>query len=286
MTIALHAAFADCAFADDEDLLRRCLFVISRQRSGTTMLRKTLSSHPDIADLGEVMHDARPVGFYTVLAEAMAQDLRAAMHSGWFEVLTTTISRLAPQPRPAALLIDIKYQMALSLGSTFVGSRMVNTLAQRLRRHGAGAIHVIRRNKLAMITSQDRARRTRVWREESTDRPAPAPVTLDIPTLADRIAREEAMDAYFATELRRVNGTITLVYEEMIGPDGALANHCSDPVAARFGLPDVFDRMPPLIKQGLPLTQAIANFDAVAAYVHALVDAGRLSPVYRDYLES
>lgn len=284
MTLAAPADPARNAADDDADLMQRCLFVIGRQRSGTTMLRKTIASHPDIADLGEVMHIERSVGFYTVLAEAMAQDLHLATHSAWFNVLRSTITRLAPQPRPAVLLVDMKYQMALSFGSTFVGNRMVNTLTQRLRREGAGTIHVIRRNKLAMIASQDSARRTMVW--GGANPAPPAPVTIDIPTLADRIDREEAMDAYFAAELRRVKGTITLVYEEMIGPDGALADACLDPVSARYGLADRFHRVPPLAKQGLPLAQAIANFDAVAAHVHAAVDAGRLAPVYRDYLRS
>ena len=83
------------------DILDRCVFLIGRQRSGTTVLRRTLETHADIVDLGEVMHPGRQVGFYSILAEKLAQDPASGIHNKWFGLLEETLQALTREARPS-----------------------------------------------------------------------------------------------------------------------------------------------------------------------------------------
>gem|GEM_PF-3751495 len=264
----------------------RCLFVVGRQRTGTTVLRQALATHPRVRDLGEVMHDKRSNGFYAELAGELAKSATAGLHNRWFDILLATIDRLAPPGDDTIRLVDVKYNMALNFGSTFVGADMLNTFALNLRRHKGALIHVVRRNKLALLTSIAVVGRTGQWQMKHGDARRFERVELNPATLTARIAAEEAMDAYFAAQFARMAATVTVVYEDMFGPDGTFVRVPFDRVARRFGLDGAFDLSPRLTRQGLPLADTISNFDAIAARIENLVAAGSLPARYLDYLRS
>jgi LPS sulfotransferase NodH len=266
--------------------LKHCLFVVGRQRSGTTVLREALATHARVEDLGEVMHDRRKSGFYAELATRLAENAPTGAHRNWFDVLIAAIGHDAPPHDEAIRLIDIKYNMALAFGSTFVGPEMVNTFALKLCRRQGSVIHIIRRNKLALITSLKVASKTKQWGLKAGEQPRFEKIELDPGALQSRIASEEAMDAYFAAQLARAGRKITVVYEELFQPDGRFVQDCFDQVAQQFGLDDTFDLAPRRMKQGLALADSIANFDAIATQVENLVARGALPPTYLGYLQS
>ncbi len=250
------------------------------------MLRQALATHPRLRDLGEVMHDKRSNGFYAQLAGELAKSATAGLHTRWFEILLATIDRLAPPGDDTIPLVDIKYNMALNFGSTFVGADMLNTFALNLRRHKSALIHVVRRNKLALLTSIAVVSRTGQWQMKHGEARRFEPVELNPATLAARIAAEEAVDAYFTAQFARMAATITVVHEEMLGPAGTFLRAPFDRVSHRFGLDAAFDLAPRLARQGLPLADTISNFGAIAARVESLVAAGDLPARYRGYLRS
>lgn len=267
-------------------ILNRCLFVIGRQRSGTTVLREALASHPRIHDLGELLHEQKPGGFYAELGARLAETASAGLHERWFDILVATIHRLAPPEDDKVLLVDIKYNGALNFGSLFVGPTMVNTLIHKLSRHSPTVIHVMRRNKLSLLTSVEMARKTGQWRLKHGQERQLAQIALDLRTLPARIAAEEALDAYFATQLAAIGARIPVVYEDMFMPDGTFAKGCFMQVAHRFAIDPAFDFTPRLARQSVPLSAALANFTPVCALIDSMVGAGSLSPEYRTYLRT
>lgn len=268
------------------DTTRRCLFVVGRQRSGTTVLRRALASHTRVRDLGEVMHDKRKVGFYTVLADTLATNISDGLHARWCNLLITTAERLAPPPDDSVLLLDIKYNMALSFGSSFEGTEVVSTFAQFLRRNQANVIHIVRRNKLALITSAAVASATNQWERKPNDEERFEPVIIPPQSLLGRIREEEAMDAWFTAQFDKLRGLIRVVYEDMFDADGHFLPAPFEHVAQRMGIAPDFNLAPRLVKQGRPLSEAIANFGEVAGQIEGLIAAGAIAPVYREYLRS
>ena len=268
------------------DILDRCLFVIGRQRSGTTVLRAALASHPRVHDLGELLHEQKPGGFYAELGARLAETASAGLHERWFDILVATIQRLAPPEDDKVLLVDIKYNGALNFGSVFVGPTMVNTLIHKLSLHRATVIHVLRRNKLSLLTSVEMARKTGQWRLQHGQERHIATIGLDLRKLPARIAAEEALDAYFTAQLAGIGARIPVVYEDMFMPDGSFAKGCFMQVAQRFAIEPAFDFGPRLAKQSAPLSTAIANFAEVSAQIDSLIKAGSLSPDYRTYLRA
>lgn len=278
---------ASCDIAEAQpDILERCLFVVARQRSGTTVLRRTLATHAAIRDLGEIMHERRKGGFYTELASTIAANPGFALHSRWFDILLDTVTRMGgPVPEPL-LLVDIKYNMALSLGTSFRGPRMVSTFAQEMMRRQGRVLHLVRRNKLALIVSQAMARATQQWELRRGHEPRHELLTLDTHALGQRILEEEAMDSWFARQFARIEGTTTLVYEELFDQHGAFAAGTLDRITERFGLPPCADPMPRLTRQGRPLRECLSNHAALVERIAELVREGRISPDYLRYAES
>jgi len=268
------------------EILDRCVFVVGRQRTGTTVLRQALASHGQVHDLGEVMHANRQHGFYAELCARLTQSPSTGLHTQWFDILLATLHQMAPPGERRVLLVDMKYDAALDFGTRFIGPKMVSTFAWRVRYHQSCVIHIVRRNKLALLASVDLARKTGQWSIKRGEPHHGQRIALDPHTLHTRIAAEEAVDAYFTAQFAGMTGKITVVYEDLFQPDGRLAPHCFGEVAQRFWIDPSFNLQPRLVKQGRPLTDTIANFDAVAAQIETLVGTGALSPIYREYLRA
>lgn len=265
-------------------VMRRCLFLIGRQRSGTTVLGRAIASHPRIRDLREVMHPGRPHGFYAVLRDTLNENLREGAQDRWFGVLLKAVEQMAAETPHKLLLVDVKYAMALSFGVGFSGDRLESVFLRRLIERGGKAIHHVRRNKLALLTSRLVAHRTAQWRLTNDSEPAFEPVRFAPGKLLEQIRAEEAADAFFAAGLAGLPGRIDTVYEALFQPGGSFEPAPFGQLAALLEVPDKFDLAPRQAKQGRPLEEAIANYAEVAAEVRRLVDAGELRPAYLDYL--
>lgn len=269
-----------------EEITRRSLFIIGRQRSGTTVLRQALASHPRVRDLAEVMHAKRKDGFYAVLTQTLVENRADGLHHKWGDVLVEAIRRLSPPPGDEIVLVDIKYNMALSFGMAFDGAEPVNVFARFLRRQQASAIHIVRRNKLALLTSHEVARATNQWARKPGEEARFEQVTMMPQALRTNLRREEAMDAYFTAQMARVRGAIAVVYEEMFAPDGTFVAAPFEQVARQMGIEPTFDLRPSLARQARPLSETIRNFDEVVALVEGMIAAGELPPAYHAYLRS
>lgn len=271
-----------------DDIIKRCIFVIGRQRSGTTVFRRALASHPQVVDLGEVMHSKHKAGFYGLLADALANNPVKATHNHWFDLLTDTIRRAAAGTDPEAhLVVDMKYNMALTFGSTFVGGEPVNAFIARTAQRGGTVVQIIRRNKLALLASEHMAIKTGQWGINKADEERKDDkVRIILKTLGERLLNELGMDRHFEQQIALVTNRQTVVYEEMFDETGAFRPEPFDLLARQTGLSQAFDLTPRQIKLGRPLIEMLANYDDIANVVRNLVTGGALAPIFLEYLQS
>ena len=261
-------------------VIDRCVFVVGRQRSGTTVLRKTLATHADVVDLGEIMHPDRDVGFYPELAKKLAQDVHLGLHQNWMDVFIAALERLAEDHNPnKKLIVDVKYNMVLAFGTRFAQHKMSSVFLRSLAEMRAKIIHIVRRDKLSLLVSERVAIKTQQWQLKDDQERKDDKVFLAVPDLAPRIVSEESQDYFFEDELRYSQDSLRVVYEEFFDAEGNFKSDLLIALAQLMDLEPTFDLAPRLRKQGRSLEQTLENFEEVARAVRTLVDRADISPL-------
>lgn len=263
------------------EVLSRCLFVIGRQRSGTTVTRKSLCSHPRIVDLGEIMHPQYREGFLHELSMRAGSDATCLQPRYWFPVLVSTIEKLAgAHPADTRFLVDIKYNMALSFGVNFIESELRANFFGELEQTNASVLHIIRRAKVELIVSEQVALKTQKWQLDLDDERASTKIWLNPYTIGMRIREEEAQDEYVRKQLARNPRRLEVCYEDIFGGPSFRSDVLKSVV--RFvGLDDDFEPTVMLQKQGRPMYETIENFKQVETAVNALIERRCISEWHR-----
>jgi hypothetical protein len=194
------------------------IFLIGRQRSGTTPLRKELERQYDVIDVGEIFFSApgsEDPNYFRFLRERLssrAQDDYVVHEEPIFEEFLLT---LALEARGQKIIADIKYA---SLGAV----RTLNFYLERTavteiaRRYGIPIIHITRSNKLDVIISEALAEKTGVWRIESADeRDLVTKITLDPCRIFDQIQHEVALSTDAMKKIGLNNNVTNVFYERM-----------------------------------------------------------------------
>ncbi|TDK50907.1 sulfotransferase [Antarcticimicrobium luteum] len=271
-----------------EDLLKRCVFLIGRQRSGTTVLRRSLASHPQVHDLGEIMHPAHQNGFYSQLCKRLNQDLPQGAHNKWLQILTETLQQVSKNDPPSQrYIIDLKYNMTLSFGTTFKGGRPENALLQHLAAKNARVIQIIRRNKLKLLVSERVALKTNQWElSAGAGEKKKVEVFISPVTLGLKLQQEMAQDTYFLEQTQTMKNKLTLVYEDMFTEDGSFRPRIFTDISKMLRIDSKgFDLQPQLSKQRDKMSETISNFPQVRGALQTLVKEGEIPAYYVDSLD-
>lgn len=269
------------------DLLERCVFLFGRQRSGTTVLRRALASHPDVIDLGEIMHPEHASGFYKVLQDRLHNDASSGVHSHWFDILAETLKNLTKNDHSSRrYVVDIKYNMAAAFGTIFLNGSPVNALIHEIKARNLKAVQLIRRNKLHLIVSERVAIKTNQWElSEKKRKTKDATVFISPVTLGLKIQKEAAQDKYFLEQLGHVDKKILLVYEELFNEEGHFEIEPIEKFANLMGISSNFDLQPQLQKQRRKMSETIENFPSVERAIQVLIKEGYIPPFYLDTLD-
>lgn len=271
-----------------EELLKRCVVLIGRQRSGTTVLRRTLATHPRVRDLGEVMHPAHQSGFYRHLNQTLSDDPSKGVHNQWFGLLAETLVKLTENDPPDQnYIVDIKYNMAQAFGMSFHGGQPVNTLLHQLAQRKIPIIQLIRRNKLQLLVSERGAMKTNQWELSAKDsEKKQAEVFISPVTLGLKLQQEMAQDTYFLEQTQSAPGKITLLYEEMFTEDGSFQPDIFARLAQILNIdPEDFNLEPQLLKQRGKMSETISNFPQVQRAIQVLTKEGEIPAYIADDLD-
>jgi LPS sulfotransferase NodH len=155
--------------------------IVGTQRTGTTLIRTSLDSHPDALCSGEVFKSGKrpykkPDGYWAFCRETLSNRIRHYIARR--RNVCAFLDRLLSRPDAQAVGFKIMYSHA----------RRYPEVVEYLRRHQLCVIHVTRRNFLRTLISRDVARLTGIYhRTANSAQSAAAAIELDVSTLVHRL---------------------------------------------------------------------------------------------------
>ncbi len=181
--------------------------LLSTQRSGSTLLRTALDSHPEVSCKGEVFLSSYGGGhsFADFLAERRLPILLGLLRRRKF--VYEFLDKLYGEELYKAVGLKLMYD--------HVGYRPYKfpMVMEYLRRNSVRVIHLIRENPLDTCISRQSARKTKIWhvmRDEESPK-----VMVDIPLLLKEIRIVEASKCRWRSKLKGFR-TLEVGYEEFV----------------------------------------------------------------------
>lgn len=230
--------------------------VLSRVRSGTTVFRRFLASHPQIHDCGEVLNPNVPLGLFPWLAA----------RARWHPSLVRPDQQLQAVPRylewlatktPAGTthaVLDVKLESSSTLAAPFqeIGSAAG---AIAFAHNAATVLFLRRRDQLARFVSNQRAVASGRYHIKSgvpaQDLGSHGDLLLDysdedLLNLRRRLANWISEEDRLLETLRMTQAVHELWYEDLFADTGAFDEQLSQQVASLLGVAPVFDQRPTL----------------------------------------
>lgn len=242
--------------------------VIGTQRSGTTVLRSLLDSHPDIKAFGEVFlprHKKQKECFYHFLKNICLEDIEYVVPSPETnsKLFNLYLEYLEGLTKGSTLIsIDCKYNFllgALSLGEDC--NRHKPFLLERMRKNNFHIIHLKRKNVLASLVSSKLSTKNQVWATNDLSRLKHNTIYLPCENLLSDLKSRVANNLHFSTLLAG-KSTLEINYEDMFN-DESFSSELLNTLAEFLNIPNSFNPEPLYLKMTSPLSEAIENFDEV-----------------------
>ena len=240
-----------------------------------------MSTNPEIQTFGEVFipKDYEQLGgYYKYLHGRVRKNPSLCIPtlanvSGLFGGYLNYLRRLSGDVD--LILFDCKYDFlrgAMTPGAV----RMEHSpLLDLLIRHDFKIIHLVRDNVLAMLVSVELSTRTKVWATPNPDKMKDRTVELPLGNLLDKLGKLRREQKHWEAVLEPI--ALTVHYETLF-VDGEVPESTLQSFADHLDVPREFVARPAYQKIGLPLKDAIRNYDAVAKVLEG--------SIYERYLES
>ena len=246
-------------------ILSNLIFVIGRQRSGTTVFRKMLLSGKGVIDIGEIFHSdytGNENCFFHFLAKQIEYSphlLHVGQHK---KVFGDFVQYLSHKHRSANLLIDIKYN-AFDMIRDFNRSDLSTPfIVNFLKNNNFPVFHIERKNKLRIIVSETIAMKTKQWQLKAEIEKVETPKVFLNPFGLMLVLRdEENLTRQFKKYFCDYNKYYCFVYEHMFDKSGNFKDVVLRIAKGVFNNSPDFNPTPLLIKQNnQPLKELIENF--------------------------
>jgi len=196
----------------------RGLVIVARQRTGTHLLRGSLSHSTDACDVSEVFHpEIKNIkgNFFTWYFEHH-ESIPASRPFDWclklFEDYIDFLERECPIP-----MIDFKYNCFNSFVQTWASPATLPLFLQRLMNRNYKVVHLVRRSRLETIVSQLIADKTGRFVVETDDLSASgAPVEINIQEFTYLLKLYGRELDFIRPWLAEYRNSIEIVYEELV----------------------------------------------------------------------
>lgn len=231
--------------------------IVGTQRSGTTVLRSVLGTHPKVTSFGEVFlprHVDLEECFYYFRNKKQQDD--PEWEPDPTVLLREFLEYLANRAGTPHVVFDCKYQFIRE--PLLPGSAPLHVL---LHQEGVRMIHLVRENVLATYVSGLLSGRTKVWAtehpEEIPDRTVEVPVGDLVEKLTGRLNEINGF-----RQILEPYAPLTLTYEYLF-VGGRVPQDTLEAIASHLGVENEFVATPDYKKIGLPLHMAIRNYPSV-----------------------
>lgn len=247
--------------------------IIATQRTGTTVLRSVIDSHPRVKAFGEVFldrHEHMKECYYHFLRDKVREDANNCIPSE--DRLESLFNAYLDDYLPSLagdvdmVLFDCKYNFlsgALVPGS--LALRQAPFLLTLMRRRGVRLIHLLRENLLATQVSAILSSENRVWATTDLNRIKKRSTVVPLQGLMQNLQARRAEQEHYKALLRG-DDVLTVKYEDLFGGDTVPADLLAR-ISGHLGLSNDFEAAPPLKKIALSVRESIENYDEVAAHL-------------------
>jgi len=247
-----------------ERIKPRFFAIVGTQRSGTTVLRSIIDTHPKVKAFGEVFipSDAHiKENYYHYLRKRVIESPRLCIptieHTR--ELFKGYLVYLAELTDAEVILFDCKYEFLRGVGN--MGSVKLDNppyLLNLFNSLGVETIHLTRENVLKMHVSTILTVQTLVWATEHPELMPNRTVHVALNSLKQELQTLQSHQKRWSNDL----SGLSLKYEDLF-VDDAMSDKVLDQVAQALGLDAEFNPTPRFKKIGLPLHQAIQNYSEV-----------------------
>ena len=230
-------------------------FVIGRPRSGTTVFKDMLKTHPALFSLGEIFNETNERSYFHYLQTQLTQDPRAALPSRAIANFAMYLDwcwdlAQARKPRARTLVLDIKYDQSHLLAEAWWSLGALPRIFFLIRERGWKVIDLHRKNVVSLIVSNQVAIKTKIYHSTNL---APgenqsAKVHIDAARLLREVKVTEDSYRRVGEHFREYPKYLQLSYEEMFDETGAFAPAVLDRVSRFLGVENRFDAKPKLAK--------------------------------------
>jgi len=229
-------------------------FVIGRPRSGTTVFKAMLQTHPEIWSLREVLNENNPRSYFNFLKRLQSDDRDALLPSRSIENFVKYLgwcrkTALEKQPRNKVVILDVKYDQAHLLCEPWWSITSLPRIFSLMRELGCKVIDVHRNDVVRLVISNQIAIKTQIYHSNKLEpgEGQDAKVHVD----PDRLLREvnATFQAYekVGRHFRGYPDYLRIAYEEMFDGD-AFSEELVQRVASFLGVSGEFERKPQLSK--------------------------------------
>ena len=230
--------------------------IVGTQRSGTTVLRSILGTHPRLTAYGEVFlerHRGMSECFFHYL-DTVEYDTTPEGLTELFQGYLDYLERLSGSPD--WVLFDCKYQFLRAGLLPEVDKTPLYTYMGDLK-----MIHIVRKNLLSTYVSCLVSAQTGVWATSEPEKVKNRTVRIPTGGLAKTLDGRWNEIAGFNHRMSSFD-TLQVYYEDLF-VDGEASQEILEAVADHLGVENEFNPVPHYKKIGLPLNKAIENYDEV-----------------------
>lgn len=236
---------------------REFCFIIGRPRSGTTVFKDMLRTHPRIFSAGEIFNESNPHSYFHFLRERLAIDPGTILPSNSvanFERYLDACHELAQERKPRARIVvaDVKYDQAHFIYDPWWRIGSLPKIFFLIRERGWKVIDIHRDDVVGQVVSNEVAIQTKIY--HSTSLGPGARQAAKVLIKPERLRRElaAASSAYqlIGRHFGEYKKYLKLSYEEMFDSSagGTFSAAMIERLGAFLGVDDKFDRSPKLTK--------------------------------------
>lgn len=243
----------------------RLVVLLGGVRSGTTVLRRMLGSHPRIVDGGEIFNPERPRNFYSYLQAQAARQPELMLPEYQQDLLVSYLKWLVPENPDTIVVIDVKYEQLRLIADAWSLPLDHPPLLGHLRRWNLRVIH-LRRDPFQSVLSNLVAMQTQAY-HLAVDDPLRTPGTPSVRVDRDNL-RKLLQHRHRTTVL--IDGffeparCLAMDYGDMFDRQGWFRAKLTQRLSAFLGVDAGFDRVPALRKViDRPLAEVISNYDEI-----------------------
>lgn len=253
MTDTAGAEPANAAVERPRQLDKIC-FVIGRPRSGTTVFKRMLESHPRFLNMGEVFNESNPNCYFRYLQQCREDDPQAFFPSrsidNFLDYLRWCRER-ARKKKPSSkwLVLDVKYEQAHLLCQPWWGMTQLPKLFWLIKEKRWHVIDICRKDTIGAFISNQVAMKTGLYHSNGLDADGQqaAKVRIKPEALLNDISAAPKAHRRISQHFQRYGKYLNVNYEDMFD-SGLFSPVLLTRLADFFGVENNFDPEPKLSK--------------------------------------